>query len=352
MKDWKKVLISEATPIREAIQVIDAGALQIALVVDEGQRLLGTITDGDVRRGILKGIALEEPAARIMNTQPTVAYTEETREEILARLRQKSLHQVPVLNQAGCLVGLEILENLLRPQSRENLVVIMAGGLGRRLSPMTDDCPKPMLRVGGKPILETIIEKFLEFGFQRFCLAVNYKAEMIEGHFGDGSKYGCHIEYLHEDQPLGTAGALSLLPVRPTAPILVINGDVLTKVDYNHLLSFHYEHQAKATMCVREYGIQVPYGVVVVDEHRFVSIEEKPEHKFFINAGIYVLEPEALVMLIPGEHCDMPSLLNRVARNGQETAVFPVREYWLDLGQIEDFNRAKGEYDGVFNCER
>jgi len=348
MKDWKKVLISEMTPIREAIKIIDEGALQIALVVDEKQRLLGTITDGDVRRGILKGIALEESAGSIMNVTPIAVKVQQSREEILELLRQKSLHQVPVLDQEGRLVGLEVIEGLLRPRTRDNLVVIMAGGLGSRLGSLTEDCPKPMLRVGGKPILETIIEKCLEFGFHNFFLAVNYKAEIIKEHFGDGSKYACNIDYLHEDKPLGTAGALSLLPNIPSSPILVINGDVLTKVDYNHLLAFHQEHNATATMCVREYDIQVPYGVVNVDTHRFIGIEEKPVHKFFINAGIYVLTPEALSMLSAGEHCDMPSLLNLVSQQEQVTAVFPVREYWLDLGQIEDFNRAKDEYGGVF----
>jgi dTDP-glucose pyrophosphorylase len=349
MKSWKKVLISEGTSIHEAIKVIDEGALQIALVVDREDRLLGTITDGDVRRGILQGIALEEPAAQIMNTNPTVVNMQESRDESLKLLRQKSLHQVPVVDQEGRIVGLEIIEDLLHPQIRDNLVVIMAGGLGSRLGSLTKDCPKPMLRVGGKPILETIIEKFIEFGFCNFCLSVNYKAEMIKGYFGDGSKYGCNIKYLHEDEPLGTAGALSLLPDRPTSPIFVINGDVLTKVDYNHLLSFHHDHNATATICVREYDIQVPFGVVNVDAHRFVGIEEKPVHKFFINAGIYVLNPDALALLTTGEHCDMPSLLNRVAQQEQETAVFPVREYWLDLGQVEDFNRANSDFDGVFN---
>jgi NDP-sugar pyrophosphorylase family protein len=297
----------------------------------------------------LKGIALEDPAARIMNVNPTVVHLEESRDETLKLLRLKSIHQVPVVDQAGRLVGLDIIEDLMRPQARDNLVVIMAGGLGSRLGALTRDCPKPMLRVGGKPILETIIENFLDFGFRNFCLAVNYKAEIIKEYFGDGSKYACAIEYLHEKEPLGTAGALSLLPVRPTSPILVINGDVLTKVDCNHLFSFHSEQKAKATMCVREYDIQVPYGVVKVDGQRFVGIEEKPVHKFFINAGIYILDPAVLAMLNPGEHCDMPSLLNRVVEQKQETAVFPVREYWLDLGQIEDFQRAKGEYGGVFN---
>ena len=349
MKDWRNVLISVSTPIREAIKVIDEGALQIALVVSAELRLLGTITDGDVRRGILKGVALEEPASRIMNANPTFARVQQSRNEILNLLQQKSLHQVPVLDQEGRLVGMEVIEALLRRQSRDNLVVIMAGGLGSRLVPLTNDCPKPMLRVGGKPILETIIENFLESGFRNFCLAVNYKAEIIKDHFGNGSKYNCDIEYLHEKEPLGTAGALSLLESRPISPIFVINGDILTKVDYNNLLSFHNEQNATATMCVREYDIQVPYGVVQVNGQRFVGIEEKPVHKFFINAGIYVLDPDALAMLNTGEHCDMPNLLNRVAQQGLETSVFPIREYWLDLGQIEDFNRAKGEYDGVFN---
>lgn len=349
MKDWKKILISESTPIREAIKVIDEGALQIALVVDNDRRLLGTITDGDVRRGILSGVDLEGLAVSIMNTNPTVAHVQESREEALKLLQQKSLHQVPIVDHEGRLVGLEVIEDLMRPQIRDNLVVIMAGGLGSRLGPLTKDCPKLMLHVGGKPILETIIENFLDFGFCNFCLSVNYKAEIIKDYFGDGLKYGCNIDYLYENEPLGTAGALSLLPSRPRSPILVINGDVLTKVDYNHLLSFHHEQNAKATMCVREYDIQVPFGVVQVEGQRFIGIEEKPVQKFFINAGIYVLDPDALAMLESGVHCDMPSLLNRVAQQKHETAVFPVREYWLDLGQIEDLNQAKGEYGGVFN---
>jgi len=220
------------------------------------------------------------------------------------------------------------------------------------LGSLTKHCPKPMLRVGEKPILETIIENFLHFGFCKFCLAVNYKADIIKDYFGDGSKFGCTIDYLHENEPLGTAGALSLLPAQPNSPILIANGDVLTTVDYNHLLSFHFEQEAQATMCVREYDIQVPFGVVKVDGQRFVGIEEKPVKKFFINAGIYVLDPDVLAMLKPGEHCDMPSLLNRVVQQNQETAVFAVREYWLDLGQIEDLNRAEGEYGEVFNCGR
>ena len=348
MKDWKKTLIFENATIRDAIKVIDEGALQIALVTDNVWRLLGTITDGDVRRGILKGIALEESSTRIMNTHHTVARMHESRDEILKRIHQKSLHQIPLLDQEDRIVGLEIIEDMLRPQSKDNVVVIMAGGLGTRLGDLTNDCPKPMLHVGGKPILETIIENFLAYGFHNFYLAVNYRAEKIRDHFGDGSQYNCNIDYLHEDDPLGTAGALSLLKILPKAPVVIINGDVLTKVDYNHLLSSHHEQNAKATMCVRGYDIQVPYGVVQVEGQRFVGIKEKPVHKFFINAGIYVLHPDVLAMLKPGEYCDMPNLLNRIDQQKQMITVFPVREYWLDLGRAEDLNRAKGDYDGVF----
>jgi NDP-sugar pyrophosphorylase family protein len=258
---------------------------------------------------------------------------------------------VPVVDHGHHVVGLEIMENLLSPSTRDNLVVIMAGGLGSRLRPMTNDCPKPMLKVGGKPILETILETFLQHGFREFCFAVNYKAEMISDYFGDGGKHDCFIEYLHENEPLGTAGALSLLATLPVQPVIVMNGDVLTKVDFKCLLDFHGRNNSQATMCVREYDIQVPYGVVQVDQHRLEGIEEKPVHKFFVNAGIYVLQPEVLKMIPRNKHCDMPTLFKRVLEEGHETSVFPVREYWLDLGKIEDFNRAKGDFDGVFNCD-
>ena len=251
MKSWEKVLISQSTSIREAVKVIDEGALQIALVVDRDDRLLGTITDGDVRRGILKGIPLEESVSRIMNVAPTVAQAQGRREETLKLLRQNSLRQVPVVDQEGRLVGLEVIEDLMRPQTRENLVVIMAGGLGSRLGSLTKDCPKPMLHVGGKPILETIIENLRDFGFFHFCLSVNYKADIIKEYFGDGAKFDCTIEYLNENEPLGTAGALSLLPERPSLPVLVINGDVLTKVDYSHLL-FFIKSKTRRQPCVSE----------------------------------------------------------------------------------------------------
>ena len=250
--------------------------------------------------------------------------------------------------EAGRVIGVELLEELIRPRERDNWVVLMAGGLGTRLSPLTNDRPKPMLNVGNKPLLETIIENFVEQGFHRFFISVNYMAGMIKDHFADGGRWGAQIHYLEEDRKLGTAGALSLLPEPPTAPVLVMNCDLLTKVNFRHLLDFHLEHRAQGTMCVREYDFQVPYGVVRLDRQRIAGIDEKPVQRFFVNAGIYVLEPEALHHVPADTFFDMPSLFERLIAEGQEAAAFPIREYWLDIGQLADYDRANGEFAGLF----
>ncbi len=348
MKDWKSTLIAPDASLREAIQTIDNGSLQIALVVDSERRLLGTVTDGDLRRAILRGFGLDQPVQAIMNKRPTVARAEHDMAQVLADMRRKQIHRVPVVDDSGRVIGVELLEELIRPAERDNWVVLMAGGLGSRLRPLTDDRPKPMLRVGNKPLLETIIENFVEQGFHRFFISVNYMAEMIKDHFADGSRWGAQIHYLEEDRKLGTAGALSLLPKSPSAPFLVMNGDLLTKVDFRHLLDFHHEHRAQATMCVREYDFQVPYGVVRLDGQRIAGIDEKPVHRFFVNAGIYVLEPEALHRVPRDTFFDMPSLFEKLIADGRDTAAFPIREYWLDIGQLADYDRANGEFSGVF----
>ncbi len=345
---WQKARIVPDRSIRETIQTIDEGAIRIALVVDSENHLLGTVTDGDIRRGILRGVALEEPVTRVMNPQPTTARADESRDVILERMKQTRLHQIPVVDGQGCLVTVEILDELLQTRQRDNWVMLMAGGLGSRLRPLTDECPKPLLKVGSKPLLEIILENFLEYGFRKFYISVNYKAEMVKEHFGDGSRWGIEIRYIHEDQRLGTAGALSLLPERPALPLIVMNGDLLTKVNFQHLLDFHAEHRARATMCVREYDFQVPYGVVRIDHHRVLGIDEKPVQRFFVNAGIYVLEPEVLDLIPSATYFDMPELFTRLIGQNHETAVFPIREYWLDIGHMEDFARANGDFPEVF----
>jgi NDP-sugar pyrophosphorylase family protein len=224
----------------------------------------------------------------------------------------------------------------------------MAGGLGNRLRPLTEDVPKPLLKVGRKPLLETILETFRSHEFRNFYISVNYKAEMIKAHFGDGEKWKCTIRYLEENDRLGTAGALGLIPETPTQPLLIMNGDVLTNVDFSSLLSFHGEHQAKATMCVREFDFQVPYGVVNIDEHRITGIVEKPVHSFFVNAGIYVIDPELLSFVPKSGSFDMPDLFASALDKGMPTAAFPIREYWTDIGRIDDFHRANGDYASIF----
>ena len=348
MNDFRKTLVTPDTSIRQTIQVIDASAMQIALVVDQANQLLGTVTDGDIRRCILRGIGLDQAVTQIMNTQPTVARADEPQEQVLANMQLKQLHRIPIVEASGRVVGIEFLEQLIQPHHKENWVVLMAGGLGSRLESLTSNCPKPMLMVGNKPLLETILENFIAYGFHRFYISVNYMADMVKAHFGDGVRWNVDIRYLEENQRLGTAGALALLPEKPVKPILVMNGDVLTKVNFRQLLEFHLEQKVRASMCVREYDFQVPYGVVKIDNHRITGIDEKPIQRFFVNAGVYVLEPEVLALIPEQAYFDMPSLFEKLIAAGEEAAVFPIREYWLDIGQRADYDRANGEFTQVF----
>lgn len=348
MKDFRKIQITANASIRETIELIDASAMQIALVVSTNGRLLGTVTDGDIRRSILAGVSLDDGVEKIMNSQPHMCKIEETRETILSKMREKRLHHMPIVDDTGCLMRLEILDEFLMPLGKKNVVVLMAGGLGSRLRPLTEDTPKPMLNIGGRPILETILLNFIEYGFQRFYISVNYKSETIIDYFGDGSRWGVDIQYLHETQKLGTAGALSLLPDMPTHPVLVMNGDLLTKVNFSQLLDFHSSHSAQGTMCVREYDFQVPFGVVKINNNCITDIDEKPVQRFFVNAGIYVLEPESLKLIPDNNYFDMPSLFDKLIEQEKETLGFPVHEYWLDIGRLADFEKANGEFEQVF----
>jgi dTDP-glucose pyrophosphorylase len=348
MKDWKNTLVNPQATIREAIAVIDNSGLQIALVVDENMRLLGTVTDGDVRRGILKDISLDTDVSKVMSTNPKTASINETREVILQRMTNSGLHHIPIVDQDNRVINIELLEDLIGLLKFENEVILIAGGLGTRLRPLTDNYPKPLLKVGTKPILEIILDNYIEYGFKKFTFCVNYRSELIEEYFGDGSKWGVKIKYIHEDKALGTAGALSLLDHRPNMPFFVMNADLLTKVNFHQLLNFHKEHKSMATMCVRQYEFQVPYGVVNIKDHQLLNIQEKPVHHFFINAGIYVLEPESLNYIPKNEYFDMPSLFEKIVQENKSATVFPIREYWIDIGQKLDFDRANNEFEGIF----
>lgn len=348
MKNWEKILVSPATKILKVVETIDASSFQIALVTDASRHLLGTVTDGDVRRGILKGITLDKPVSLIMRNNPLTAHPDDNREKILALMKQHWIHQVPIVDTKNRILGIEILDELLEVKKRDNFVVLMAGGLGMRLRPLTQNTPKPLLKVGNKPILENILENFIAYGFHRFFLSVNYKDEMVKEHFGNGAKWNVDIRYLDEDKKLGTAGALGLLPPKPTDPILVMNGDLLTRINFHHLLNFHIEHDATATMCIREYDFQVPYGVVALKDQTLVGISEKPIHRFFVNAGIYVLNPGILSFIPPKSPLDMPQLFDKLISKKKKITAFPIREYWLDIGQIDDLEKAQKDYPQHF----
>ncbi|MBF0454297.1 MAG: nucleotidyltransferase family protein [Magnetococcales bacterium] len=334
--------------IMDAMAVIDQGALRVALVVDESYRLLGVITDGDIRRALINRIELTESVAKVMCNRPFVAHLADSQEKIFSLMNAKTIEHIPIVNDGGILVGLKTLRELARPATRDNWVVLMAGGLGSRLGPLTKECPKPLLKVGSKPILELILESYIAHGYHRFYLSVNYKKEMIQDHFGDGSDWGVTIRYLEEEGRLGTAGSLALLPETPTEPFFVMNGDLLTRINFNDILQFHQEHQAKATLCVRKMEQTIPYGVVQTDRHQLLAIEEKPVHSYFVNAGIYLLDPVVLNLLSGANSCDMPDLFRLVIEQGHETAAFPFLDYWLDIGQRGDFHQACQDYTEIF----
>ncbi|MCY9692555.1 nucleotidyltransferase family protein [Paenibacillus alginolyticus] len=345
---WKDALVTTDTTVKEAIRQIDSNSLQIVLVIDGDSRLMGTVTDGDIRRGILKGVALDEPVMLVMNSNPIVARTYELKEDILKMMKQKHLHHIPIIDENGCVIGLETIDNLVEPDVMDNWVILMAGGLGTRLRPLTDECPKPLLPVGGKPLLETIIGNFVSYGFRKFYISVNYMADKLMEYFGDGSQWEIQIKYIHESKRMGTAGSLGLLDELPTKPMIIMNGDLLTKVNFNQLLDFHQEQKILATMCVRDYEFQVPYGVIHVSKNKLVNIQEKPIMHYFVSAGIYVLDPKVLNYIPSDEFYDMPTLFEKLIQMNYEPSVFPIREYWLDIGRMDDFEKANSEFSRVF----
>src|SRR3569623_42925 len=309
MKNWRSAIIQGDHTIRQAMEAIDRSTLQIALVVGENERLLGTVTDGDIRRGLLHGLNLDSPAAQVMNAKPKVARQGMSRVEFIELLRRHNVHHLPLVDGEGRLVGRESEVERYEGAERDNWVVLMAGGLGQLLRPLTDETPKPLLPVGDRPLLEIIINRFTAQGFRKFFISVNYRAELVEAHFGDGGKFGAEIRYLREDRPLGTGGAVGLLPERPSLPFVVMNGDLLTTINFETLVDFHQQHGSEMTLCVRPYSHQIPYGVAEINDGEVVSIVEKPRHECFISGGIYVLSPNVFDRLQPQRRVDMPAQL-------------------------------------------
>ncbi|OEF47197.1 nucleotidyltransferase family protein [Vibrio splendidus] len=341
---WKKTIVKPEATIVDALRVIDSEALRIALVVNDEQHLLGVVTDGDIRRGILNSLPLDTPIVEIMSCSPTTASINTAKEQLVKLMESKSILAVPLLED-NKVVGLETLHHLFEEKTYQNPVFIMAGGFGTRLRPLTDNCPKPMLKIGNKPILETVIRSFIKAGFENFYISTHYMPEQIQNHFGDGTELGVNINYVYEEAPLGTGGALGLLPsdLPQDLPLIMMNGDVLTKVDFERLLDFHNDNEADATMCVREYDYQIPYGVINGEGNKITSMVEKPIQRFFVNAGIYVVSPTVIQSVPKNHHIDMPTLLEQHMNERDNILMFPIHEYWLDIGRMDDFNRAQAD---------
>jgi len=341
-QQWKHVLISPDRSIREALEIINNEALRVALVVDNEGQLLGVITDGDIRRGLLKNLSLTAEVRFVMNSNPIVATIEASKKELTELMSHNGILSVPIVDN-GIIVGLETISSVAINAKHNNPVFIMAGGFGTRLRPLTDHCPKPMLKVGDKPILETVLRSFIKAGFSNFYISTHFLPGVIHQHFGDGSKFGVNITYIHEENPLGTGGALGLLPedLSEDLPLVMINGDVLTNIDFQRLLAFHNDNNAEATICVREYDYQIPYGVITGEGNKIVSMVEKPIHHFFVNAGIYVVSPSIFKSVPKNYRIDMPTLLEGFMNTNQGVLMFPIHEYWLDIGRIDDFKRAQ-----------
>jgi len=348
MKNYKDILLSPGSTIREALEVIDSGAIKIGVVVDENEKLLGTVTDGDIRRGILNSLSLDDAIDSVICKTPVVCKIDDSKEKILEIAVDKKLYQIPIIDSTGKLIGIEEVDELLKPKYKRSKVVLMTGGLGTRLRPLTNETPKPMLKVGDKPLLESIILGFKKYGFTEIILSVSYKSEIIENYFGDGSNFGVNIKYIHENKRMGTAGALNFMRELLSEPFFVMNGDLLTNINFEHMMDYHVENSSVATMGVREYDFQVPYGVVKSKGVHIKSIVEKPVHNFYVSGGVYILDAKVLDFVPENEFFDMPSLFEKVIDKNLKCISFPIREYWLDIGRMEEFEKANNEYSKVF----
>lgn len=351
MQNWRDSLLNADASILDAMKLIEKSGLQIAVIVDNNEKLLGIVTDGDIRRGILKGTELNAPVETLMNPDP-ITVKRGTEEAEIKRLMTKHIvHQIPVVDNSRKIVDIVFFTDLLQKNRVDSPVVLMAGGLGTRLKSLTDHCPKPLLNVGSKPILHTIIESFSEQGFSDFYLSVNYRSEMIEEYFGNGERFGVSIKYLCEKEKLGTAGSLTLLPRDIKSPIIVMNGDVLTKLNYRNLLRYHMMRKAAATMAVREYVEQVPYGVIYANDQKdneIYEIQEKPKKKYMVNAGIYVLERSIIDLIPVNSFYNMTQLFEKCISMTKKTVAYPINDYWIDIGRIEDFNKANVDFEQYF----
>lgn len=347
-QEWETVLLDANSNMRDAIEVLEREKQGIVIVVDGNMRLVGTITDGDIRRALMHQQTTDTVLTKICNTEPVTIHVDDDQDVIAKIMKSEAINQLPIIDNDRIVIGLKVSQ----PASDlkfDNPVFLMAGGFGTRLMPLTESTPKPMLKVGDKPILETIIVEFIKQGFWNFYISTHYHSECITEYFEDGSRWGVSIQYVHEESPLGTAGALSLLPSSLNElPLILMNGDLLTKVNFKDVLYFHNSSKCESTVCVREYDFQVPFGVTNCEGNIVKNIIEKPVHKFYVNAGMYVLSRNVVESVIDDMYLDMPNLLNTLIKEKKVVSSYPVHEYWLDIGRLDDFSKAQIEVEGLF----
>ncbi len=324
--------------ILEVINNIEDSQYQICFIVDDKDCLIGSITDGDIRRGLIEGYAIESHASKIMNSKPISIPSSHSEKEAQTIMASNQIKQLPVIDTDNKLIGVHLMDQILNLTPKENSILIMAGGFGKRMMPLTENIPKPMLRVGGKPILEHIILNAKAQGFRKFIISLYYLSDVIIDYFGDGSNLDISIQYIHESEPLGTAGALSLIEPLPSQPFIVTNGDIITDINYANLLHFHESNQSEATMAIKKYELQNPYGVVNTKGLEIISFEEKPIQISYVNAGIYALNPSSLKYLLVNEHCDMPDFFKKLRHEKHLITAYPIHEPWADVGRPIDLS--------------
>lgn len=340
----RRSMVPLGSTIAHAMRSLEDSMAQIVLVVDDRDRLHGILTDGDIRRALLAGASLDSPLAAHVNRDCFTVGQEAGRADVLELMQARQIAQVPVVDPQQRVAGLHLLHEMIALIERPNWAVVMAGGRGTRLGELTETLPKPMLPVAGRPILERIVLHLVGSGIRRVYLSVNYRAELIEQHFGDGHRFGCTIEYLREQAPLGTGGSLALLPRGndgPTDPVLVMNGDLVTQANVGRIIDFHEGGDHALTMAVRRYYQQIPFGCVDVDGDELVGFEEKPTTSRLINAGIYVIDPECLELLRAADPASMPDVVRRIQASGRTARVFEIDDDWIDVGRRDQLDRAR-----------
>ena len=344
MDNYKDTVLRENMKIKDAILTIEKSHTKIGLVVDKDFKLIATISDGDIRRGILKGLTLDSPITEILNSNFISVEADKNRDEIIEIMKVNDINQIPIINEEGKLIGLHLLNEFIGKKEINNIVVIMAGGKGKRLRPLTEICPKPMLKIGEKPILEIIINRFKEYGFKNFYISVNYLKEQVINYFEDGQKWNINIQYIIEKNPLGTAGSLKKLPTSEKKPYLLVNGDVICSFNPLQVLEFHNINKSDITICAHNYEHNIPFGVIETKGIKFQKILEKPTFHHLINAGVYVIDPILNKFIPEDKFFDMPDFINKCSINNKEINVFPIHEYWLDIGLHENLKEARKKF--------